>query len=301
MDLPELFPGFSREHVTVADGVELFARVGGAGPPLLLLHGYPQTHACWSKVAPALAERFKLVAPDLRGYGASSIPPPCEIEAYSKRVMARDMVSLMAALGHERFAVAGHDRGGRVAYRLALDHPERVARIAVLDIVPTYRMWSGMDAAMAAKAYHWLFFAQPSPLPETLIGADPDFFIEWTLASWTASKTLACFSRGALAHYRAFFRDPQRIAATLADYRAGASLDREHDAADLEAGRRIAAPLLALWGDAGFPAKGASPLDVWRDWAVTAEGRALPCGHFLPEEAPEETAAALLDFFGRDG
>lgn len=299
--LGDLFPGFYTQGIPVSGGeVELLVREGGEGPPLLLLHGYPQTHVCWHKVAPALAKRFTLVMPDLRGYGGSSIPPlTADGLAYSKRVMAQDVLSLMTELGHDRFAVAGHDRGGRVAYRLALDSPEAVTRIAVLDIVPTFAMWAAMDAGMALKAYHWPFFAQPAPLPERLIGADPDFFIEWTLASWTASKDLIAFDELALAHYRAFFRQPERIAATLADYRAGAGPDREHDAADREAGRKIAAPLLALWGDGGFPARGKSPIDVWRDWAENVEGHALHCGHFLPEEAPDETAAALIDFFGR--
>lgn len=300
--LPDLFPGFSSIDVAVNRGAaDLRVRVGGEGPPLLLLHGYPQTHACWHKVAPALAKRFTLVIPDLRGYGESSIPLIAPDSAnYSKRVMAQDVASLMDELGYDRFAVAGHDRGGRVAYRLALDRPELVTRIAVLDIVPTWQMWETMGSVMAIKAYHWLFLAQPAPLPETLIGADPKFFIDWTLASWTAAKNLSAFDPEALAHYRAFFRDPVRIAATCADYRAGATIDREHDAADREADRKIKPPLLALWGDGGFPSHGASPLEVWRDWAESVEGRALACGHFLPEEAPDETAAALIDFFGRD-
>ncbi|MDR4307544.1 alpha/beta hydrolase [Chelatococcus sambhunathii] len=297
--LPDLFPGFDETSVLVGRA-ELFVRVGGEGPPVVLLHGYPQTHACWHKVAPALAEKLTLVIPDLRGYGRSSIPPltPDGL-AYSKRAMAEDVAALMAKLGHDRFMVAGHDRGGRVAYRLALDRPELVEKIAVLDIVPTHRMWATMDAGMALKAYHWPFFAQPAPLPERLIGADPVFFIDWTLASWTAAKDLSAFDERALLHYRDFFREPKRIAATLADYRAGATVDREHDQADLDAGRMIVAPLLALWGDGGFPAKGTSPLDVWGQWAESVEGHALPCGHFLPEEAPEETAKALLEFFGR--
>ncbi|GBD48447.1 alpha/beta fold hydrolase [Methylopila sp. Yamaguchi] len=296
--LADLFPGFAPRWIDVADDVRLFARVGGEGPPLLLLHGYPQTHVCWRKVAPLLAERFTVVLPDLRGYGWSSVPPPAP-ESYAKRVMAEDIVNLMRAMGHERFAVAGHDRGGRVGYRLALDHPERVTKLAVLDIVPTERMWAGFGRARALSAYHWAFLAQPAPFPETLIAADPTYFLEWTLASWTAAKTLDAFGCEALNHYRAFFADPGRVAATCADYRAGATLDVAHDEADRAAGRRIAAPVLALWGETGFPGQGGGrPVDVWRDWADDVRGEALACGHFLPEEAPQATAKALLTFFG---
>lgn len=295
-DLPDLFPGFASERVAVG-GAELFLRTGGEGPPLVLLHGYPQTHACWSRVAAVLKDRFTLVIPDLRGYGASSIPDAAETYAYSKRAMAQDIVDLMARLGHERFALAGHDRGARVAYRLALDHPGVVTRLAVLDVVPTLEMWAAMDARMALKAYHWAFLAQPSPLPETLISADPMLYLEHTLASWTGSKSLAPFAPEALAHYRAFFGDPLRVAACCADYRAGASVDVSHDEADRETGRLITAPLLALWGEKGFPGQIESPLDIWRSWATDVRGHGLPCGHFLPEEAPDETAAALLEFF----
>ncbi|GLK67694.1 alpha/beta fold hydrolase [Hansschlegelia plantiphila] len=295
--LPDLFPGFESRLIKVGE-VEIFARIGGEGPPLLLLHGYPQTHVCWHKIAPALSRSFTLILADLRGYGASSAPAPVANGAnYAKREMAEDMVGLMRALGQKRFAVAGHDRGGRVAYRMALDHPERVARLAVLDIVPTARMWSGMDSRMAMKAYHWLFLAQPAPLPETLIGRDPDFFIDWTLASWTASNNLEPFDQRALAHYRAFFRQSARIAATCGDYRAGATVDASHDAVDHEAGRRITAPLLALWGAKGFPSEGSGPLEIWRTWGTDVQGRGLPGGHFLPEEVEQETADALLAFF----
>lgn len=297
--LPDLFPGFATRRVSVGD-VEIFARIGGEGPPLLLLHGFPQTHACWRHLAPALSRRFTVVLADLRGYGASSAPAPLPFGAnYAKREMAEDMVGLMAALGHERFALAGHDRGGRVGYRLALDHPGKLTRLAVLDIVPTHRMWAAMDARMALKAYHWSFLAQPAPLPEKLIGADPDFFLDATLASWTSARSLAPFE-GALDHYRAAFRDPARIAAACGDYRAGAHVDVTHDAVDHAAGRRVEAPLLALWGESGFPGETENPLETWRRWGARVEGRALACGHFLPEEAPEETLRALLAFFAAD-
>ena len=296
--LPDLFPGFATRGTPVGD-VEIFARIGGEGPPLLLLHGFPQTHACWRGLAPALAERFTVVLPDLRGYGASSAPEPAPFGAnYAKRAMAEDMVGLMTALGHERFGIIGHDRGGRVGYRLGLDHPDKLTRLAVLDIVPTHRMWAAMNARLAVKAYHWSFLAQPAPLPERLIGADPDFFLETTLASWTAGRSLAPFE-GALDHYRAAFRAPARIAAACGDYRAGAHVDVTHDEVDHIAGRRVAAPLLALWGESGFPGETEGPLETWRRWGAEVEGRALKCGHFLPEEAPEETLRELLAFFAR--
>jgi haloacetate dehalogenase len=292
----DLFPGFLEREIAVGDAT-LYARVGGAGPPLVLIHGYPQSHAMWRHVAPRLAEQFTTIVPDLRGYGRSSIPPSRNGAGYSKRVMAADIVALMGSLGHARFRAAGHDRGARVAYRLALDHPERVDRLAVLDIVPTAEMWRGMDAARAMSVYHWMFLAQPEPLPETLISRAPREYLDHTLASWTATKSLECFGDEALARYRAGFADPARVHATCEDYRAGATLDRELDDADFAAGRRIIPPLLALWGEKGIPAEGSNPLDVWRRWAREARGVGIPSGHFLPEEAPEPTTDALLAFF----
>jgi haloacetate dehalogenase len=292
-----LFPGFAVRDLDLGD-VALHARIGGAGAPLVLLHGYPENGAMWRHVAPGLAERFTVVVPDLRGYGQSSVPASRDGAGYAKRVMARDVVALMRALGHERFRVAGHDRGARVGYRLALDHPERVERLAVLDITPTADMWRGMDAARAMKVYHWMFLAQPEPLPETLISRAPSEYIDHTLASWTADKSLTSFGDSALASYRAAVADAARVHAMCEDYRAGATIDVEDDETDFATGRRIAAPLLALWGEAGIPAAGANPLDIWRRWASDARGAGLPGGHFLPEEAPEATLTALLDFFG---
>jgi haloacetate dehalogenase len=290
------FEGFASHEIDLGE-TTIFARAGGAGPPLLLLHGYPQSHMMWARVAAALKDRFTVVAADLRGYGRSSAPTSQRGERYSKRVMAKDAVALMAALGHERFALAGHDRGGRVAYRLALDHPDRVTKLAVLDIVPTWEMWAGMDAARALSVYHWMFLAQPEPMPETLISAAAQTYLDHTLASWTGDRSLQCFSPAALAAYRAAFRDPVRVHAACEDYRAGATIDRALDAVDRAAGRRIAAPLLALWGTRGIPAKGYNPLDVWRRWAIHVGGAGIESGHFLPEEAPEATAAALIEFF----
>lgn len=299
--LPDLFPGF--ETATVAAGkIQFHCRVGGAGPPLLLLHGYPQSHVCWHRVAPSLAERFTVIAPDLPGYGRTSIPPRAEGGApagapYSKRSMAHALVDMMHVLGHRRFRIAGHDRGGRVAYRMALDHPDRIERIAVLDILPTSDYWDRLDRPFGLKIYHWMFLAQPFPFPENVIRAAPIRFLEHTLASWTGAKTLDCFSAGAMAHNRAWFRDPDRISATCDDYRAGAGIDDAHDRQTRASGQLIEAPLLALWGEKGIATGVGTPLDVWRSWARNAEGRAVPGGHFLPEEAAEDTLAELLRFF----
>ena len=268
--------------------------VGGQGPPVLFLHGYPQTHACWHRVAPALAARFTVVCTDLRGYGDSGRPlsGPGH-QAYSKRRMAQDQLEVMARLGFDRFAIVGHDRGGRVAYRLTLDHPDRVTRLAVLDIVPTLETWARMDRRASLASYHWLFLAQPPDLPERLIGADPAYFLRWTLESWAARPE--AFDARALAEYHRAFQDPAVIHATCEDYRAGATVDVEADAAD-RGHRRIACPVLALWGEQRPQGRGWDPVAIWRDWADDVQGRALRCGHFLAEEAPGETQAALEAF-----
>lgn len=296
--LPDLYPGFDSVTIDTGD-VQLFCRIGGAGPALLLLHGYPQSNEIWHKIAPGLAKHFTLVMPDLPGYGRSSIPAlSSDHRAYSKKAMAGSMVELMRQLGHTSFYLAGHDRGGRVGYRLALDHPEAIKRLAVLDIMPTSNYWDRLDRTFGLKIYHWMFLAQPAPYPETLIAASATSFLEHTLASWTGLKNLDCFSEGALAHNRNWFRDPARIAATCEDYRAGATIDYEHDKADLDAGNRISVPLLALWGNKGIATSVDDPLAVWRNWCDDVSGKALECGHFLPEEAPEATGEALLSFFG---
>lgn len=297
-DLAELYPGFEAHNVDTPAG-RIFARSGGEGPPLLLLHGFPQSGVMWHRVAPALAKTRHLVIPDLPGYGWSAAPAPGKDHApYSKRAMAEAMVSLMERLGHSHFALAGHDRGARVGYRLALDQPGRIDRLALLDIVPTLAMWHGMDRARALQVYHWAFLAQPHPFPETLIGRDPSYFLDWTLASWTSAKDLSAFDPRALAHYRAGFSSPDHIRAACEDYRAGATIDLAHDEADLAAGRVIECPVLALWGAHGIPSRGTSPLDAWRPFAPKVEGRAIEGGHFLCEEAPEAVSAALQDFLG---
>ena len=227
-DLADLFPGFASHWIDTSVG-KIFARAGGSGPPLLLLHGYTETNVMWHRVAPALAARFSLVIPDLPGYGWSAVPQADANHApYDKRSMAKAMIEVMEKLGHVRFRLAGHDRGGRVAYRLALDHPGRVERMATLDIVPTYDMWHGMDANMAMKVWHWPFLAQPYPLPEMLIGKAPVEYLEWKMASWAKAKNLSAFDPRALEHYRASFSDPLRIHAQCEDYRAGRPRRRPH-------------------------------------------------------------------------
>jgi len=276
-------------------GGTIAATVTGSGPPLLLLHGFPQTRLMWGKVAPGLSEKHTLVVPDLPGYGDSDAP--ASVAGASKRTMAASLVEMMEALGYGTFDLAGHDRGGRVAYRMALDHPERVSRLAVLDILPTADYWAKMDRAFAVKIYHWTLLAQPSPLPETLIGGAPDFWLDWTLKSWTLGDSLDCFDPVAMAQYRRNFHDPARLKAMCDDYRAGATVDTEHDLASQAAGDRITAPTLALWGAAGIAASAETPLDVWGRWCPDLRGEAIRSGHFLPEENPAETGAALARFF----
>ncbi len=296
-DLADLYPGFTSHWVSTDVG-KVFARAGGEGPPVVLIHGYPQTGAMWHRIAPELARTHRVVVVDLRGYGWSSAPEgDGGVETYSKRAMGADIVRVMEELGHVRFAVVGHDRGARVAYRLALDHPGRVERLALIDIVPTLAMWDEINAAKAMKTYHWMFLAQPRPMPERLIGGDPVAYLNHTIASWTAAKSLEAFDPRALAHYRASFNNPDRIHAACEDYRAGATTDLAQDRADAEAGRTIACPVLVVWGTAGIPAAGEDALSVWRrTFAPQAEGHAIAGGHFLPEENPDATLAALKAF-----
>lgn len=297
--MSDLFP-HTQEHRVQTGAAEIFARIGGEGPPLLLLHGYPQTHAMWHAVAPALMERYTCIMPDLRGYGLSSCPANApDNRPYSKRVMAEDMLALMRGLGHERFTIIGHDRGARVSYRLALDHPAAVRSLALLDIMTTYDMWHGFSVALAMKAYHWLLLAQPHPLPEMLIEPAPVGFLDYTLARWTKAKDLSAFAPAALAEYRLHFATPEHIHATCNDYRAGQSIDLADDEADAAAGRKIGCPLLVLWGDSGIPSDMNDLSASWRRWAKEVETGVVAGGHFLPEENPQATLDHLLPFLGR--
>jgi haloacetate dehalogenase len=289
-----LFPGFAERRIAGA-GAEIHLQIGGSGPPLLLLHGYPQTHAMWHRIAPALAERFTVVCSDLRGYGDSAKPDGGERHVnYSKRAMAADQVEVMRALGFPTFRLAGHDRGGRVAHRLCLDHPSAVERVAVLDISPTRIMYGRTDKAFASAYYHWFFLIQPFDLPERLIGADPVYYLRRKLGAWSGEADR--FDPRALAEYERCFADPATIHATCEDYRAAAGIDLEHDAADAEA--RVGCPLLALWGSKGVVNRLFDPIADWGRVATDVRGRALPSGHFLAEEVPAQTLEALLDFFG---
>ena len=289
-----MFEGFSLETIDVG-GIRVRARVGGEGPPLLLLHGNPQTHVMWHRVAPALASGFTVVAPDLRGYGRTSKPPSVpDHGSYSKRTMGEDQIGLMSRLGFDRFSVAGHDRGGRVGYRLALDHPEVVERLAVLDIIPTGEAFRRGGREFGLSLYHWYFLAQPAPLPEKLIGSDPDWFWRWHT---TRGPDTSFFDPEAVEDYLACFRDPETVRGMCEDYRAGAGIDFEHDIADIGAGRKLRCPLLVLWGARAKLDEWYDMLEVWGAWADDVGGRALPCGHYLAEEAPVETSQELLGFF----
>ena len=295
--MSHLMEDFTTREVAVGRDV-IAVREKGEGAPVVLLHGYPQTSLMWHRVAGVLARSFRVVAMDLPGYGRSSAPAAGP-ERYTKRRMAADLACVLDTLGIERTLLVGHDRGGRVAYRAALDQPGRVAALAVLDIVPTVAVWETFDAARAMAFWHWPFLAQPAPLPERMIGADPVWFMEALMARWTKAGDLSAFDAGALAAYRAAFSDPARIAASCDDYRAGATLDHTHDVTTCHAEQRIHQPLLTLWGES-FSAGGArTPLDVWRTWADRAEGAGIDAGHFLCEENPGETLMHLVPFLER--
>ena len=277
-----------------SSGAEINYLHGGSGPPLLLIHGYPQTHAMWHRVAPKLAGQFHVICPDLRGYGDSSKPAGlADHSNYSKRAMAADLVELMQSLGYSQFCVAGHDRGARVSHRMALDYPQRVLKACVMDIAPTHYMFSHTDQAFATGYYHWFFLIQPDGLPERMIGADPEYFLTEKLRRWAGPH--AQFDKAAVAEYLRCFADPAAIHASCEDYRAAASIDMQHDEADMQV--KLSAPLLVLWGAEGFVNRTYDLLNVWRERADDVQGRALNSGHFLPEEAPDEVSAALLSFF----
>lgn len=291
-----MFDGFTSETIDIGNGLEIAAVIGGSGPPVLLLHGFPQTHVCWHKVAPILTSRYTVVASDLRGYGASAKPETDANHAtYSKRAMAEDQVSLMRKLGYSSFALVGHDRGGRVAHRAALDFNSSVNKLVVIDIAPTTTMYAATDRTFAEAYYHWFFLIQPFDLPERLLTASAEPFLRHTLASWC--KTAGALEEEAIAAYLAAWTSPGAIHAACEDYRASATIDLDHDTADEKAGRRLTMPVLALWGSRGIVGRKFDVLASWRDKATApVTGAALECGHFLPEEAPQETAHALMTF-----
>lgn len=290
-----LFPGFTPHRVPTPDGHHIHTLVGGTGPALLLLHGHPQTSAIWHKLAPVLAQHFTLVLADLRGYGDSAKPAgDAEHLLYSKRTMAADMLAVMAHYGHARFAVLAHDRGARVAHRLAADHPDAVQRMVLLDIAPTLAMYEQTSNAFARAYWHWFFLIQPAPLPERLIEADPAAYVRDVMGRRSAG--LAPFDPRALAEYVRCLALPGTAHGICEDYRAAAGIDLVHDRADRDAGRQLAMPLLALWGEQGVVHQCFEPLKEWQRVATDVRGHALPCGHYIAEEVPDALLEAALPF-----
>lgn len=284
-----MFEGFIHKQIETRETMINLVQ-GGSGEPILLLHGYPETHVCWHRVAPILAERFTVICPDLRGYGDSAKPPSDpEHLAYSKRVMAQDQVEVMQSLGFSKFAVVGHDRGARVAHRMALDHAEKVTKLALLDIIPTSTVFANVDKDIATGAFHWFFSIQPDELPERLIGAESAFYLQWILDHWAGRKD--ALVPEAVAEYQRCF-DTEAIRATNEEFRAAATIDLLHDEADQE--RYISCPTLLLWSVASWPRF--DVFEIWQSRAEHVQGVPFDCGHFLPEEDPERTAAELIRF-----
>jgi len=287
-----MLDGFENKRISTR-GTEINLKVAGKGPALLLLHGYPQTHVIWHKIAPELAKTRTVVVPDLRGYGDSGKPPSDSTHfAYSKRAMAADQVEVMDALGFNNFSVVGHDRGGRVAHRMVRDYPDRVDKIVVLDIAPTATMYGATDMKFATAYYHWFFLIQPFDLPERMIGADPHYYLTKKIKAW--GRTDGAITDDAFAEYLRCFSNPETIHATCEDYRASATIDLEHDAVDRD--QKIDNPLLVLWGQDGFVGRAYDVLDTWREVASNVSGHPVPGGHYIPEEAPQETLNALKTF-----
>jgi haloacetate dehalogenase len=296
--MTDLFPHFRALQVEVDPTVTINAIVGGSGPPLLLLHGHPQTHAIWHRVAPRLAEHFTVVACDLRGYGESSKPQGAPDHAnYSKRAMAADMVAVMQSLGFATFRVLAHDRGARVAHRLALDHPQAVERMALLDIAPTLAMYEQTSDTFARAYWHWFFLIQPAPLPERLIEADPAAYVRDVMGKRSAG--LAPFDPRALAEYQRCLALPGAAHGICEDYRAAATIDLEHDRFDRDAGNRLVLPLMVLWGEQGVVGRCFDPLKEWQRVAADVQGGALPCGHYIAEEAPDMLLERVLPFLAQ--
>ena len=290
-----LFPGFEHRRIDVGNGIEIAASIGGSGPPLLLLHGHPQTRALWHRVAPALSERYTVVLTDLRGYGDSSKPAgTAQHENYAKRTMAQDQLSVMQSLGFDKFYILSHDRGARVAHRLAMDHPAAVERMVLLDIAPTLSMYRKTTEAFARSYWHWFFLIQPSPMPERLIAADPAAYINDIMGNRSAG--LAPFDPRALAEYKRCIALPGAAHGICEDYRAAAGIDLEHDQADRDAGRKLEMPVLVLWGAEGVVQRCFDPLAEWQERATQLSGDALPCGHYIAEEEPEILLEHVLPF-----
>lgn len=290
-----MFQNFKQDSFQTAEA-SIHYRTGGSGPPVLLLHGYPQSHVMWHKIAPALAEKFTVVASDLRGYGDSSKPPTTpNHEPYSKRSTGKDQIQLMRHLGFEEFFLVGHDRGARVGHRMALDHPEVIKKLVVMDIAPTYSMYTTTDMEFATAYYHWFFLIQPYDIPERMLGADPEYFLQKKFRHW--GRNSEAFTKEAIREYLRCFT-PETIHASCEDYRASASIDLEHDQIDIDQGHRLQCAVLCLWGKKGFVGHKYDVIAEWKKWADEVRGYGLPCGHFLPEEAPKETLRALFDFMG---
>ncbi len=288
-----MIEGFDRRRIET-DGVAINLVVGGSGPPVLMLHGFPQNLAMWARVAPLVAQKFTVVCADLRGYGDSS-KPRCAADCanYAFRAMAADQVAAMKRLGFARFHVIGHDRGARTAHRMALDSPDAVASLTVLDIVPTYTVFNETDRRLASAYWHWFFLSQPEPFPERLIGADPDFFYETCIAGWGATR-IGDFDQEMLAEYRRCWRDPAMIHGSCSDYRAAATIDLEHDAADL--GRKVQCPTLVVWGAQGVMGRLFDVAAKWRERCADVHPRSIAGGHFFIDQFPDETARTLIEF-----
>lgn len=289
-----LFPKeFKNEKILVEEKIFINVTHGGKGKPLLLIHGYPQTHIMWYKVVEKLSKEYYIICPDLRGYGDSSKPKGDEKHlTYSKKSMAKDMITLMQKLGFDKFFVAGHDRGARVTHRMCLDYPNNILKACVMDITPTYHMFKNTNQAFATGYYHWFFLIQPDFLPETMIGNNPRYYLEEKLKRWSAKGSV--FDKKAIDEYVRCF-DKDSIHATCEDYRAGASIDMSDDEKDRN--RKISTPLLVLWGEKGFVNRTYDVLNVWKEYALDLSGEALDCGHFLPEEKPKEVSQKLKEFF----
>jgi haloacetate dehalogenase len=289
-----MFTSYTHE-LRLVNGLNIHCRIGGEGPPLLLLHGHPQTHVIWHKVADQLAENFTVVAADLRGYGDSDKPPASEASvSYSKRIMARDQLMLMQSFGFTQFSVLAHDRGARVAHRLALDHPDAVTRMILLDIAPTLAMYTQANEEFARAYWHWFFLIRPTPLPETLIETDPENYLRTVMG--TRSAGMGPFTDDAFSEYLRCLKLPGAAIAICEDYRASAGLDLEHDQADIDAGNKLNCPLLVLWGEKGTVGRCFSPLHEWQKVALNVDGNALASGHYIAEEVPELLLEYTLGF-----